>query len=333
MYDFNMENITKKMLCQLFIIGIDGDEINCNKNLTNLLESGVGGVIFFTQNILSVERFTSLIREIKTLAAIPPFLAIDEEGGRVERTENIHKGKKYLSARYAYKEGEAFLEKQTKEIAKELKGYGINLNFAPCLDVNTNPKNPIIGERAFSDKPAEVIKAGRIVVKTYLQNGIIPCVKHFPGHGDADVDSHKDLPEIGLTKEELTEKHMLPFIEVKSPMLMVAHLHCKSFDKEVIPSSLSENIIKKYLIEEKGYEGLIITDDMIMGGVQKYGSVEACKKALKAGVNILLYRDCHDATVKIIDELFALAQKDEILRKNIKNSYQKIMKFKKKYLM
>src|SRR5574344_1388423 len=250
MYDFNMENITKKMLCQLFIIGIDGDEINRNKNLTNLLESGIGGVIFFTQNILSVERFTSLIREIKTLAAIPPFLAIDEEGGRVERTANIHKGKKYLSARYAYKEGEAFLEKQTKEIAKELKGYGINLNFAPCLDVNTNPKNPIIGERAFSDKTKDVIEAGATVVKTYLENKIIPCVKHFPGHGDAETDSHKGLPEINLSLEEFEKFHIEPFKKVWSPMLMVAHLHCKCFDKEVIPSSLSENVVKKYLIEK-----------------------------------------------------------------------------------
>src|SRR5574344_856199 len=173
MYDFTMENITKKMLCQLFILGLDGDELNKNANLLISLSEGLGGVIFFTQNILSEQRFKKLITAIKNSAEIPPFLAIDEEGGRVERTENVHGGKKDLSAKFAYANGEKFLKSQTEKIAQELKGYGINLDFAPCLDVNTNPDNPIIGERAFSANPEEVIEAGKIVVKTYLQNDII----------------------------------------------------------------------------------------------------------------------------------------------------------------
>ncbi len=329
MYDFIMENITKKMLCQMFVIGLDGDELNENKNLVTALSQGLGGVIFFTQNIKSAKRFKKLIAEIKANAFIPPFLAIDQEGGRVERTENIHNGKKYLSAKFAYQKGLEFLKSQTQEIASELLSYGINLNFAPCLDVNTNPKNPIIGERAFSDKTKDVIEAGATVVKTYLENKIIPCVKHFPGHGDAETDSHKGLPEINLSLEEFEKFHIEPFKKVWSPMLMVAHLHCKCFDKEVIPSSLSENVVKKYLIEKMNYQGLIITDDMIMGGVQAFGAVNACKMAINAGVNILLYRDCYDSTLKIIDDLSIEAEKDEILYKNIKASYDKIMKFKK----
>src|SRR5574344_896790 len=329
MYDFIMENITKKMLCQLFILGLDGDDINLNKNLKEMLEQGLGGVIFFSQNILDAERFKKLIKEIKDLSLIKPFLAIDQEGGRVERTENISGKKKYLSAKFAYLKGEDFLKNQTVQISRELKDFGINLNFAPCLDVNTNPNNPIIGERAFSNDTDEVIKAGKIVVETYLNNGIIPCVKHFPGHGDVDVDSHKKLPRINLDLKDLEQNHIRTFVEVKSPMLMVAHLHCKCFDKVVMPSSLSKNVVKNYLIGRLKYDGLIITDDMIMGALKPFGTVNACKMALNAGVNILLYRDCYDETIKIIDELFEMACSDKILSRNIKKSYEKIIKFKK----
>jgi beta-N-acetylhexosaminidase len=332
MYDFSMENITKKMLCQMFIIGLDGDKLNENKNLINSLNEGLGGVIFFTQNIQSDEKFKKLICEIKNEALIKPFLAIDQEGGRVERTENIHNGKKYLSPKMVYQKGLEQLKKQTVAISEELNSYGINLNFAPCIDVNTNPNNPIIGERAFSNKPEEVIEAGELVVKTYLENGIIPCVKHFPGHGDAGVDSHKALPVIDLSLGNYEENHIRPFREVKSPMLMVAHLHCKCFDEATIPASLSENVIKHYLIEKMKYEGLIITDDMIMGGVQAYGAVNACKMAINAGVNILLYRDCYDSTIEIIDKLYNEALQDENLSLNIKKSYEKIMSCKKRFL-
>ncbi len=110
-----------------------------------------------------------MINDVKKEAIIAPFLSIDQEGGRVERTENIHGGKKYLSAKFAAEKGEEFLRNQTEQISRELKEYGFNLNFAPCLDVNTNPNNPIIGERAFSDNPDDVIKFGKIVYDVYLK--------------------------------------------------------------------------------------------------------------------------------------------------------------------
>lgn len=139
-------------------------------------------MIFFTRDIHSKEQFQALINDIKQKAVYKLFLSIDQEGGRVERTENIHA--RYLSPRFAYERGEDFLRNQAKKIAQELKDYGINLNFAPCADVNTNPKNPIIGERAFSSITYDVVNAVKIVSETYRQNGIIPCLKHFPGHGE-----------------------------------------------------------------------------------------------------------------------------------------------------
>lgn len=318
---------TLEKIYQMFILGLEGDDLSQNLNLKTALNKGLGGVIFFTQNIQSVQKFKNLISDIKKESLVEPFLSIDQEGGRVERSENIFGGKKYLSAKFAAEKGEEFLKKQTEQISRELKEWGINLNFAPCLDVNTNPSNPIIGERAFADNPDEVIKFGKIVVETYLKNGIIPCTKHFPGHGDASVDSHISLPKIDLSLLEMEKYHIKPFKDVDSPMVMVAHLHCSCFDKEEIPSSLSKNVLG-YLRTVLNYKGLVISDDMVMGGVLGLNPTKACLKAIKAGVNILLYRNSFDETIQIIENLADLASKDEELSKNIDESYEKIIKFK-----
>lgn len=339
-------NIREK-LYQMFILGLEGEELAQNINLIKALHNGLGGVIFFTQNIKTNEQFKRLIGDIKKESKIHPFLSIDQEGGRVERTENIFRGKcnlapcetsspvvdgkKFLSAKFAAEKGETFLREQTEQISNLLKDFGINLNFAPVLDVNTNPNNPIIGERAFSNDTDEVIKFGKIVVETYLKNGIIPCTKHFPGHGDANVDSHIALPNIDLSLEEMEKNHIRPFKEVDSPMIMVAHLYCSAFDKEITPSSLSKNVIG-YLRKNLNYKGLVITDDMVMGGVLGVDTVTACSKAIKAGVNILLYRNSFDETIQIIEDLTRLAESDEELRNNINESFEKIIELKAKWV-
>lgn len=341
-----VEKIRQK-LYQMFILGLEGEELEKNPNLIKALNKGLGGVIFFTQNIKTVEQFKNLINDIKKEAKIcstflPPFLSIDQEGGRVERTENLFGGKKFLSGGKC--QGDCnILKKQTEEISRLLKDFGINLNFAPVLDVNTNPNNPIIGERAFSNNTDEVIKLGKIVVETYLKNGIIPCPKHFPGHGDASIDSHIGLPRIDLSLEEMEKNHIRPFKEVETPIIMIAHLHCLAFDKEEIPSSLSKNVIG-YLRETLSYQGLIITDDMIMGGISKQETVNgeqngispstySAVKAIKAGVNILLYRNSFDETIQIIEGLAKLAETDEELRNNINSSFERIKEFKAKYAL
>lgn len=318
----------------MFILGLEGEDLKSNPNLINALHDGLGGVIFFTQNIKSAEQFKKLVNDIKKQAKVPLFLSIDQEGGRVERTENIFGGKKFLSAKFAAQNGEQFLKEQTEQISHLLKDFGLNLNFAPVLDVNTNPDNPIIGERAFSSDTDKVIKFGKIVVDTYLKNGIIPCTKHFPGHGDANVDSHIALPKIDLSFEEMEKYHIRPFKEVDSPMIMVAHLHCTAFDKEEIPSSMSKNVIN-YLRNDMKYKGLVITDDMVMGGAGKQETGDGkrspyllAKAAIKAGINILLYRNSFDETIQIIEELAQLAESDSELFNCIESSYEKIINHK-----
>lgn len=313
----------KTKLYQMFILGTDGD------GYKKALSNGLGGMIFFTKDIQTPNQFKTLINDIKSISKITPFLSIDQEGGRVERTENIHNGKKYLSAEFAFEKGEDFLKKQTENIANELKSYGINLNFAPCIDVNTNPNNPIIGERAFSNTPDDVIRAEKIVSQTYRENGIIPCAKHFPGHGDANTDSHLTLPEINLTLQEMEKTHIKPFKACAKniEMVMVAHLHCTCFEKDVIPTSLSKKTIS-YLREKLGFEGVTISDDMIMKGVAKFGNVEACEMGIRAGLNMFIYRNSTPQTINIIETIAKKAETDDELRQNIEKSYEKIRHLK-----
>lgn len=320
-----MELIDK--VYSMFIIGTEGE------GYKKALSHPLGGLIFFTKDIKSTEQFKNLIQNIKVRSRYPLFLSIDQEGGRVERTENIHNGKKYLSAKFAFQKGEDFLKNQTKEIAQELKSLGLNLNFAPCIDVNTNPKNPIIGERAFSDNPDDVIKAERIVSSTFLENGILPCVKHFPGHGDADKDSHLSLPVIDLPLKTMEKIHIAPFksaIKNGIEMIMAAHLHCTCFDKTTIPASLSRNALS-YLRNELNYKGIIISDDMIMKGVAAYGTLDACIMGIKAGLNMFIFRNSTPETISVIENLADIARTDTELRKQIEFSYSLIDDLKKRF--
>ncbi len=314
----------REKLYQMFFLGLEGG------GYKKALEEGLGGIIFFTKDIKSAEQFSEMTFGIKSLAKVPPFLSIDQEGGRVERTETIHHGKKYLSAKFAFEKGEDFLRKQTDEIARELKSYGINLNFAPCIDVNTNPANPIIGERAFSNNTEDVIRGSRIVCETYRKNSIIPCVKHFPGHGDANADSHLTLPRIDLSLEEMEKSHIAPFaatIKDGIEMIMAAHLHCTCFDKEVIPASLSRNAIS-YLREVLGFKGVIISDDMMMKGVSQFGLSAAIEKGIRAGLNMFIHRNSTPDVIEAIEEVVKKAKDDVELFEKIEESYEKIMQLK-----
>lgn len=313
----------EEMIFRKFILGT-------GEFLDESLKRGLGGVIFFTRDIESKEQFKNLVSDIKSKASDEIFLSIDQEGGRVERTENIHPRR--LSARYAYAKGKDFLKKQSEEIAEELKEFGLNLNFAPCADVNTNPNNPIIGERAFSDNPDEVINGIKIVVDAHRKFGIIPCVKHYPGHGDADKDSHLTLPQIDLSLEEMERVHIKPFryaVEHNIEMIMAAHLHCTCFDKDVLPSSLSKNAIG-YLRNKLGYNGVIISDDMVMKGVRDFGPLEACLMAINAGVDMFIFRDADKQVYELICALVQKAKSDSELAQKIIESDQRIQNLKAK---
>lgn len=330
-----IEDLTlKQKIEQMFIVGFNGNFFSLNKYFVQMLEDGLGGVIFFSHNIFSQKQFKDLILNISQKAKIPMFFSIDQEGGRVERTEKIHGGKKFLSAKPAFEMGLSYLQNQTKEIALELKSYGINMNFAPVLDVNTNKDNPIIGERAYSSNTDEVIAAGKLVAGEYSKYGIIPVGKHFPGHGAASADSHKTLPVINLEKDDLISNHIRAFKEVidsKLPAIMVAHVLYPNLTDENVPASISKEIIGNLLQNELNFDGIIITDDMEMNGIKGFSKIEACTKAINSGVNMFIFRDTTKEIYDLINEIELAVQKGLIKEENINNSVKKIISLKEQY--
>ena len=331
MYD-NAMNLKNKFY-QMFMLAPQGDNFSDEVNLKLALKNGLGGVIFFTKNIISIEQTKTLVDRIKNTALITPFIGIDQEGGRVERTENIFNGKKFLSAKYQAQNGIEFTEQETTKIAKLIKSMGFNMNFAPVLDVNTNPQNPIIGERAYGTNAKEVEKYAILAMKTYLKNYIIPVGKHFPGHGDVNMDSHLTLPTLELALEETIKEHIQPFktaIENNIPAIMVAHLYCPCFDKKKKPSSLSFNVIN-YLRKNLKFKGIVISDDMQMGALQNTNSTDAILQGINAGINLFLYRDSVSQTIDLIENTYKIIEKDKTLTSKIEKAFDIIQLTKSSY--
>lgn len=328
------EDLTlKQKILQMFIVGFNGQNYAFNRNFTELLKQGLGGIIFFTHNISNEKQFRELISNLSKDAPVPMFYSIDQEGGRVERTEKIHGGKKYLSAKQAFEMGISYLQNQTKEIALELKSYGINMNFAPVLDVNTTEENPIIGERAFSANVEEVTNAGKVVIREYEKYGIISVGKHFPGHGAATADSHKTLPVIDLPKDEIENIHIKPFkeaINIGLNAIMAAHVLYPQLDSEN-PASVSKKIINDILINNLGFEGLIITDDMEMNGIKGLSRIEACIKAINAGISMFIFRDTTKDIVELVNDIETAVKTGLIPEDKINTAVNKIFNIKEKY--
>ena len=272
-----------------------------------------GGFALFRKNITDPEQLVTFAADLHALGSVRPVLGIDEEGGRVARLGNhpefkVTKIGSMQSIAYtndpekAYRAGNA--------IGAYLKKYGLDLNFAPVADVNTNPKNPVIGDRAFGNKPE---RAAQMVAK-YLDGlhdaGIGGCVKHFPGHGDTGTDTHTGYAETRKTWDELRECEMLPFIagiEAGCDMVMTAHIAAPEVTGSGEPSTVSYTILTEKLRGELGYNGVIITDALAMGAItQEYTSAEVAVKCLQAGADILLmpynYKEAFDAVVTAVEE-------------------------------
>ena len=326
----------KEKIYQMFILGFEGTELNSqNLNIQNALDNGLGGVIFFAENFNRRENFKTLVKNLREAAKIPIFTTIDQEGGLVERTIKLDKKIDYLTPRALSQTGCAECVKSHYEIlSQDLNDLGINMNFAPVLDVNTNPKNPIIGIRSYGDNPDNVIKYSKVFHDALTQNNIIATGKHFTGHGEACIDSHLDMPQITLALDELENIHIKPFehsIKCGIPAVMVAHVHYPAFDDEVLPASLSKNVIG-YLKDRLGFNGLIISDDMVMGGItNQYDSLDACIKGIEAGIDLFIFRHSDEETINLIEKIVEAVKMGMISEDRINESIKKILFYKEKY--
>ena len=337
-YNKKMNDLSlKEKISQMFILGFSGTCLNSeNKNIQNLSKNGLGGVILFAENIHSYNQIQDLSKELQDISKIPLFISIDQEGGLVERTINIENKVDYLTAMaLASTKNPELIKNHTQIMAEELKFMGVNMDFAPVLDVNTNINNPIIGVRSFGCNAEDVIKYSEPAYKTFIENNIIPVGKHFPGHGETSVDSHLDMPVVDLSFEDLENTHVKPFkkaINNGLDAMMIAHVFYKAFDNENNPASLSSKIITGYLKEKLNYKGLIISDDMVMGGISKhYNYLDACIKGIRAGIDLFIFRNSGNEILTLIEELVKAAENDLISMERIDESVEKILFIKEKY--
>lgn len=295
-----------------------------------------GGFILFSENITTYADTLEFIKKVKSTSDIPMLISIDQEGGNVQRLLAL-KDMEVSNIPYMNYVGateDALYSKEVgKVIAEELRVFGINMDFAPVIDVYSNPNNTVIGKRSFSSDPEIVSKMGLSLAEGLNENGIIPVYKHFPGHGNTSVDSHVALPIVTKAKNELYQLDLIPFkdaIKSKNGLIMVGHLAVPAITKDNTPASLSKALITDFLKGEMGYDGLVITDALNMGALTKYYTQEEIYlRAIEAGVDLLLMPSSSKealSTIKQAVENGRISEEriDESVRKILKLKYEKV---------
>lgn len=326
----------KEKIGQLLIVGIQGPTLN-EDEINLIKEYKIGNFILFVRNIDTIDGLAKLTSSIHELCnkelGIMPFIAIDQEGGMVSRIMDTHAlvpGQMTISAAKA---------KGAKEIGKimadSLLSLGINLNFAPSVDVNCNPNNPIIGVRSYGDDPKIVASIAKEVISGMQENGLIACAKHFPGHGDVEVDSHLGLPVLNFSKERLEQRELYPFKEVIESgvkSIMSAHIVFNEYDK-TSPATVSSAIITKLLRQKLHFKGLIISDCMEMKAIDDlYTAPVGAARGLIAGLDMACI--CHTLEKhKQAVEVISKAVSDGLLtEEEIDKKIERILKAKKESL-
>jgi beta-N-acetylhexosaminidase len=275
---------------QLLIAGFDGQRVPVElKALAR--EFGLGGVILFARNIAEPEQVADMCFEASQLTPeMPAWVSIDQEGGRVARLKAPFTEWPPM-ATLGRSADAALAERFARALAVEMKAVGVTLDFAPVLDVHTNPKNPIIGDRALAEQAEDVARLGAAIIRGLQSEGIAACGKHFPGHGDTSADSHLELPLIEHPIERLRGVEFVPFraaIEAQVATIMTAHLLMPAFD-DTRPATLSKRIVTGLLRNELGYAGVILSDDLEMKAIARdYTVPDAAVLAVEAGCDGVL---------------------------------------------
>jgi len=320
---------------QMLFAGISNTELTqTDKKLMEQYK--VGGIIFFKENLQSSNQILRLLEEITNINKANPFpllLGIDEEGGRISR---LPKEIKSLpsSLEVGNSNHVSFAYDIGRILGEELSAFGFNVDFAPVLDINSNPDNPVIGDRSFGSTAEIVSSFGLEAMKGLHSENIISVIKHFPGHGDTDVDSHLALPIINKTKNQLEELELIPFkqaIRQKADAVIIAHILLPKIDA-AYPASLSKKIITDLLRDEMQFDGVVITDDLTMKAITtNYSIEEAVVKSIQAGSDILLIaHDFHNIELAAQSIKMAL-ENGEITEEQINASVKRIIRLKEQY--
>ncbi len=254
-----------------------------------------GGVILFSSNLDTVAQTASFIRQLQSSSGIPLLVGVDEEGGTVSRLADAHNmgAVPMPQAAIIGKTGDPALAREAAAaMGEQLSVLGFNLDFAPVADINTNPKNPVIGNRAYGTEPGPTSLMVTGAILGLREAGIIPVVKHFPGHGDTLTDSHLGLAVVPHDRKRMDAVELVPFrtaIAAGAPVVMTAHVNTPGISEKKLPATLNPDILTGLLRDELQFEGVIITDAMEMGAITKnYGEAESIVMAVEAGADMLL---------------------------------------------
>ncbi len=305
-----------------------------------ITEFAAGGVILMGRNIKMPAETALEIAHLQSLAAqnnlLPLFVAVDQEGGRVQRLGPPRYPKRPSQREIGLDSNSNAARTPAREIGTELKSLGFNWDFAPVLDVDSNPQNPVIGDRAYSPNPETVAALGVAAVAGFQDDArILACGKHFPGHGDTDTDSHFALPTIRRPRAALDAVELVPFraaIDAGVAAVMTAHILFPALDPH-LPATLSPAILTGLLREELGFDGLIITDDLEMKGVaDHWGAPEAAVLAVEAGADILLCCHAWDTQRAIHVALMTALQTGRLTETRLDQSRARIAAAKAKWL-
>ncbi|WP_028610905.1 beta-N-acetylhexosaminidase [Paenibacillus harenae] len=320
---------------QMVLVGLEGTTLQSDAK--EMIERyRVGGFILYKDNIDNASQTVSLLNQLKEANAAnkaPLWLSLDQEGGKVNRMpEQL---KELPTARAIGKVNNSEYTKRIGQaIGEELQAFGFNMDFAPVLDINSNPDNPVIGNRSFGADPDTVTQHGLEMMRAIQSKDVAAVVKHFPGHGDTSVDSHLELPVVTKSLSELKSFELLPFIEAvreDADAVMIAHLLIPKIDNKY-PASLSGKVITDLLRDELAYDGVVITDDMTMGGITKhFGMGEAAVLTVQAGSDILLIGHEHSMQVEVLQALKKGVEEGALTEDRLDQSVYRILKLKQKY--
>jgi beta-N-acetylhexosaminidase len=321
---------------QMFMCGFDGT-VPTAEIMTMIEKHRIGGIIYFRRNVQDTAQMSRLSLELQHInvlqSTIPLFIAIDQEGGmvsRIDREVTLIPGAMALGA----SRSETAVWKTAAISGGELRGMGINMNFAPSVDVNNNQQNPVIGVRSYGEDPVLVGDLGAAAVRGYQESGVAATAKHFPGHGDTDVDSHLGLPIVRHDHERLERVELLPFvrvIEAGVDAIMSAHIIFPTLEEKRLPATLSSSILTGLLRGRLDFSGVIVTDCLEMNAISKeYGIPQGAVMAIEAGADLVLVSHTFEEQQAAVVAVVTAVRSGRIPESRIDESVERILALKKK---
>ena len=319
-------------VCQLFVVrpevltGLSPVTVAGEATQQALENYPVGGLIYSVDNLATQEQTREMIENTQSYSKIPLIISADEEGGNVGRL--MYKlGTTFIHSMYSYKdEGPETAYQNALTIGTDMVSCLFNTDYAPVADVWTNPANTVIGDRAYSDDFEQAAELVASAVQGFTDAGVVCCLKHFPGHGDTDTDTHDGAAVVDKSLEELRAGELLPFIsgiEAGADMVMIGHITVTALDE--VPATISEAVISGLLREELGWDGVVITDSLDMGAMAGYDNGEVCVRFIEAGGDILLGVPDLAAAVSAVE---AAVSEGRLTEQRLDESVQRILELK-----